>query len=310
MYLYACLNLVPMIKPQEYIDSITSELKVILADAQSTTKQQEKKLQEFFEKYPTALLPTLDGVEAQHSIFGSAVISQPRVKRNVSDFKPDFLIITWHSLGLFYNFIEIEASNKKFLRKDGEPTSSFTQAYNQLKHWKNNQFDAISEYVKFLKKHLFTDAFNWTEDKKISYNYILVYGFSKELKSAKEGKKDVVLSYFQGNERLCTYSRIQENIGYHGRPLFSVKWDYKSKKFQAIGVAPFNFYDPFYWSELHLVQNKDAVVQSSSIFDQDEKTKLIDKMAKLDSMSYSEILELNHTSEGSFSIQTFKDLDI
>src|ERR1017187_2563456 len=113
-----------MTEIKDYLSEVRDKLISLLNSQKDSVNNNEKKVQNFFEKYPTVLLPTLDDVEANYSIYGGLVISQPRFKSFEKDRQPDFLVVTSNSLNLYFNFIELEDPSKKiFNEREQKPTT-------------------------------------------------------------------------------------------------------------------------------------------------------------------------------------------
>jgi hypothetical protein len=100
--------------------------------------EDESKFQNFFELNPSFV----PGARDEFSIMGqsghephlSCLITQPKISGLIKRI-PDFMWLANDSVYFSPVIIEIEAPSKKCFRKDGNPTSEFTQARNQLEEW-------------------------------------------------------------------------------------------------------------------------------------------------------------------------------
>ena len=96
----------------------------------------ERKIQSFLEKHP-AMVPghsTPSGISGHYPLH-CCLITQP-VLPGMPSYTPDFMWIARHSGGWFPTLIEIEKPGKKLFTKKGDQTSHFSQACNQLNHWR------------------------------------------------------------------------------------------------------------------------------------------------------------------------------
>src|SRR5580698_5435064 len=106
-------------------------------------------------------MPAIADVEANYSVYGRLMISQPRLKSYKGDTQPDFLIVTSNSLNLYFNFIELEDANKKIFRSSGnELSTDFQHAYHQLIQWCSYNNGEVQDYCNHLVNSLFKDNFD------------------------------------------------------------------------------------------------------------------------------------------------------
>ena len=277
-----------MIPTKVYLDQISQELSTILS--KSKDGRNEDALHEFFEKYPVALLHAIDDVPANYHIYCGCVISKPTIKSLDGDRQPDFLIITSNSLNLYFNFIEIESSDKTIFRSsDQSVTADFSQAYNQLKQWSSFDNDEIKDYCNSLLDSLFKDNYDSRTVKKHHYNYILVYGSFEEIENYGKRYNDILQSYFEAkNLHHCTYSRIKNDFRFYPQ-LFTVKKDQKLNKFEAIGFVPIKHYGFDEWMNFHNISGKSELVVQTNLLTDEEKKILIDEITHWDAKSYQQI---------------------
>jgi len=277
----------------EYFDKVKLDLKTLINERRSAPDKKERLIQSFFEQNPSSCLSCLAGVESQYRVFGQLIIAQPSIKSLDGDRRPDFLIVTWDSLNLYFNFIEIEDPSKLIFAQSGLNLSNdFNQAFGQLKQWKSFQNDEVKEYCARLLTSLFYENFNNTRDKYLNYNYILVYGFSDEV-SAKGPRFNALLQdYFkEANVHHCTYSRLLANIRDEAG-MFTVKKDSGENNFYAVSMSPFRKYGPDEWSDFHNIVGKQIVVEHADYLTKEEKGKLISEINDLDGKTVKEIHRL------------------
>jgi len=270
-----------------YLDQINYELSAILSQSNG---RNEDILHQFFEKYPVALLSAIDDVPANYHIYCGCIISKPNIKSLDGDRQPDFLVVTSNSLNLYFNFIEIESSDKKIFRSsDQSVTAEFSQAYNQLKQWSSFENDEIKNYCNDLLDSLFKDNYDSRTIKRHHYNYILVYGSVEEI--ADHGKRcnDVLQSYFDAkNLHHCTYSRIKKNVRFYPQ-LFTVRKDQKLNKYKAIGFVPIKHYGIDEWMNFHNIHGKADLILETDLLNEELKKTLIEEIAIWDAKTYQQV---------------------
>ncbi|WP_221452981.1 Shedu anti-phage system protein SduA domain-containing protein [Pedobacter cryoconitis] len=291
-----------------YNQKIKQGLENLINSSIDKNKLIERELQAYFEQHPSAILGALSGVESNHNIYGNLVISQPQIKDFTGDRKPDFLVVTYNSLQLFFNFIEIESPNKSiFNGTKVELHGDFTHAYNQLKQWTANEA-SIKLHCQYLQDHLFKGNFNEAR-KTIKFNYILVYGHQDQLTQTPSTRSTELLNtYFDRNLHFCTYSRVLRDFpGTFG--MFSVKRNAEDDTFKAIGMVPFTNYGSDEWSDFHNVTGKvDVVLQNPDLTDK-QKSKLILQIEELDKKSITEIHKMVSEEPPSEFGEDLDDLD-
>lgn len=274
-----------------YSAMVKDDLTKLITEVMETSGNQEKKIQQFFEEYPSALRGALEAIPSSHQIFGNIIISQPRLKGLKGDRQPDFLIVTWNSLNLFFNFIEIEDPKKKIIAYPNVAlTGNFTQAFGQLKQWHAMESEEVREYCNELKITLFKENFN-INDKRSNYNYILILGHSEEFRSYDARYNDFLQNYIRPPFFHCTYSRVIKNY-YTGFALLSVKKDSKTNLFKAIGMTPFLRYSTDEWSDFHNVSDKAEIISKSPFIMATQKIRLIKEIEKLDNLSLEKITQI------------------
>jgi hypothetical protein len=136
-----------------------------------------------------------------HAPFPAAVISQP-VLPDLTCRIPDFMWIAKNSVAIYPNLIEIEAPNKRWFTKAGQPSADLTQAQDQLTQWKSWFAEPLNA-ARF--KELYQIEHDFLPLKPI---YILIYGRREEAnRSRQHSKKRVHMD--RPDEILMTFDRLQ-----------------------------------------------------------------------------------------------------
>ncbi|MDB5087004.1 MAG: hypothetical protein JWR09_998 [Mucilaginibacter sp.] len=281
----------------DYLKDSIIGLKTLVSDQEKSNVKDEPAIQKYFEQYPSTLLGALCGVSNNSKVEGNLIISQPRIKSQVRDRQPDFLIITGNSLQVFFNFIEIEAPTKKiFHEKKYELSKDFFLSHSQLMQWRSFEHSVISDYCNFTVNTLFANSGHFKTNRTHYYNFILLYGNSDEvLRKNDPTYTSLLLSQFKDEIQHVTYSRLISDPLFH-QPLITVKKRANVNQFEAIGMDPIKYYDYWRWSDHHNISCKQALIKSSAYLKDNEKTVLIEKITAYDKLSSEEILKLENRS--------------
>lgn len=168
-------------------------------------EQQEKDFQQFLERHP-CMLPWLYGEigRGAHGMFPNALISQP-VLAGLSSKRPDFMWIASDSGSVYVVMIEIEHPKKPWATRSGQPSSTFTQAQNQLKDWQNWFADPLNE-ERFKKDYQIPS--NYLHSHSFEQVYLLIYGRRSDpsLTNAVNKKRRLLQN---SNEIFMTYDRLK-----------------------------------------------------------------------------------------------------
>lgn len=159
---------------EPYSAAVFNEWQELLA-----SDPEESGVHAFLELHP-AMIPGGSGdigPGGHHGSDFSAVFTKPRLKGQGRDFEPDFMWVT-RSTGLITPvLIEIEEPSKRWFRKDGRPTSEFTEAHDQLNDWR-------SWFKMDANKALFRSTFliegELFLDRPIEPQFVLIYGRQSE----------------------------------------------------------------------------------------------------------------------------------
>ncbi|MFE1781327.1 Shedu anti-phage system protein SduA domain-containing protein [Streptomyces sp. NPDC059506] len=142
---------------------------------------EEDKVQRFLELHPS-MIPGGSGDIGPGGHHGSdmgAVFRRPKLIGRGRTFEPDFMWITRSSGLITPILIEIEKPSKRWFRKDGRPTSEFTQARDQLNDWR-------SWFARDGNQAIFRETFLFLGDKyknrPLEPQFVLIYGRESEFK--------------------------------------------------------------------------------------------------------------------------------
>lgn len=182
-----------------YADARNRQYKNLLDNAKS-----ESELQSFFEENPSFVPGAwTPGTKSGHYPLHCALISQPKLQGSITRI-PDFMWIATHSAGWYPTIIEIESPFKKIFKSNGQPTSDFTQARNQLEQWKT-WFNNPSNLLQFLEQYQIPDYMR--NERQMKLHMILIYGRRKEFDSDAKKSKDR-LSLLPDGMELMSYDRL------------------------------------------------------------------------------------------------------
>src|SRR3984957_2362503 len=118
---------------ETYYDKVLGEWYSLLSD-----EPEEEAVQNFLELHPS-MVPGGSGdvgPGGHHGAAIGAVFRRPKLIGEGRTFEPDFMWVTRSSGLITPILIEIEKPTKRWFRKDGRPTSQFTEAHDQLNDWR------------------------------------------------------------------------------------------------------------------------------------------------------------------------------
>lgn len=156
---------------------------MVLADWYRLLSQdpEEDEVQRFLELHPS-MVPGGSGDIGPGGHHGSdmgAVFRRPKLIGSGRTFEPDFMWVTRSSGLITPILIEIEKPSKRWFKKDGRPTSNFTDARDQLNDWR-------SWFARGGNQSLFRDTFlcfgDKYHDRPLEPQYVLIYGRELEFK--------------------------------------------------------------------------------------------------------------------------------
>jgi hypothetical protein len=192
------LNGPPPLSWSEYEAIVTREWGDLLL---SDLCGNERAVQTMLERHPCLIPGPFGPGGTGHAPFPAAVISQP-VLPDLTCRIPDFMWIAKNSVAIYPNLIEIEAPNKRWFTKAGQPSADLTQAQDQLTQWKSWFAEPLNA-ARF--KELYQIEHDFLPLKPI---YILIYGRREEAnRSRQHSKKRVHMD--RPDEILMTFDRLQ-----------------------------------------------------------------------------------------------------
>lgn len=159
---------------EQYSDRALSDWYSLLSQ-----EPEEDEVQRFLELHPS-MIPGGSGdigPGGHHGSELSAVFRRPNLIGGGRVFQPDFMWVTRSTSLVTPILVEIEKPSKRWFRRDGRPTSEFTEAHDQLNDWR-------SWFARDGNKALFREKFlilgEKYEDRPLEPQYVLVYGRESE----------------------------------------------------------------------------------------------------------------------------------
>jgi hypothetical protein len=193
----------PMALPwEQYSDKALASWYSLLSE-----NPEEDAVQRFLELHPS-MIPGGSGDIGPGGHHGSdlgSVFRRPRLIGEGRSFEPDFMWVTRSSSLLTPILIEIEKPSKRWFKKDGRPTSSFTEAHDQLNDWR-------SWFARDSNRALFRETFLLLGDKytdrPLEPQYVLIYGRESEFKPGGGHANPRELRYKRDQQRAADESFI------------------------------------------------------------------------------------------------------
>jgi Domain of unknown function (DUF4263) len=159
---------------EQYYDRALSDWYLLLS-----REPEEDEVQRFLELHPS-MIPGGSGDIGPGGHHGSdmgAVFRRPNLIGAGRSFQPDFMWVTRSTSLITPILVEIEKPSKRWFRRDGRPTSEFTEAHDQLNDWRS-WFARDGNRALFRERFLFlSEKF---EDRPLEPQYVLVYGRESE----------------------------------------------------------------------------------------------------------------------------------
>ena len=188
----------PHISVERYTEWCTEKLRELLCG-----DPDESEVQRFLEKHPW-LVPghSTPGSPSGHFPLHCSLITQPKLPGQ-HVFFPDFMWIATHSGAWFPTLIEIEKPGKRIYKRNGSPSSAFSQAQNQLNQWR-------SWFSKDANVAQFKDMYGIPEHmlrRQMNLHMILVYGRRSELDEQPELARQRG-SLLSGDAQLMSFDRL------------------------------------------------------------------------------------------------------
>ena len=162
----------PHISVDQYAEWCTENFRELLC-----SDPDESAVQEFLERHPW-LVPghATPGSPSGHFPLHCSLITQPRLPGQHVRY-PDFMWIATHTGAWFPTLIEIEKPGKRIYKRNGSPSSGFSQAQNQLNQWRS--WFTSSANVEQFKEMYGIPGYMLMRQMKL--HMILVYGRRSEL---------------------------------------------------------------------------------------------------------------------------------
>ncbi|MFJ7649158.1 Shedu immune nuclease family protein [Lysinibacillus sp. NPDC097279] len=249
-----------------YEKKVMDEYKILLKE----NADDERKFQEFFERNPS-LLPGAFGIfgNSGHAPYNNALITQPLLQGLTTKI-PDFLWLATDSLNIYPIFIEIEKPNKKWFRKNGQPTAEFTQAQSQLSEWKQWYDNPIHQSLFFQYYDIDREINN---GRVVKPQYVLIYGSSiNEFEGKPElNRKRAHLP--RENEVYMTFDRLTPEF----KARNTITCQVKDRNYLAKYVAPTFELGPLYAKQLNRISKKVEAI-NNSLIDEERKGFLVSRI--------------------------------
>jgi Domain of unknown function (DUF4263) len=159
---------------EQYSDRVLSEWYLLLSK-----EPEEAEVQRFLELHPS-MIPGGSGDIGPGGHHGSdmgAVFRRPDLIGAGRAFQPDFMWVTRSTSLVTPILVEIEKPSKRWFRRDGRPTSEFTEAHDQLNGWRS-WFARDGNNALFRERFLFLGE--KYEDRPLEPQYVLIYGRESE----------------------------------------------------------------------------------------------------------------------------------
>lgn len=178
-----------------YHDKVLAEWYSLLSG-----EPEEEEVQHFLELHPS-MIPGGSGDVGPGGHHGSdvgGVFRRPRLGGEGRTFEPDFMWVTRSSSLITPILIEIEKPAKRWFRKDGRPTSQFTEAHDQLNDWR-------AWFAREGNKSIFRQTFlllkeKW-EDRPLDPQFLLIYGRESEFQFGGGHENPRALRYKRDQQR-------------------------------------------------------------------------------------------------------------
>jgi hypothetical protein len=278
----------------EYYKNLKERFTQIITVEKAPKTFNEGVMHDFFVKNPTCLLGTVMNNKVDgYYIYGDSVFSKISIG-NWEQRVPDFIIITYNSAEITFNFIEIEAVNRKIFNGQNDFTADFNHSFTQLEDWKRLFPANLDEMTRKMVVSCFSDLGVYDGARAINAKYILVYGSSDEYKGHEIKMQRLNQKFQNAGFHYISYDRLVNNFVIE-RGVYTLKYNSSSGGFQTIGWTPYLNYPIGRRRSFGRLENKIDLVNKSEYHDEKQKEILIDSITKLDSTS---IISLNESDLG------------
>ncbi len=275
-----------------YYKEIKKQFSGLIEEEKKSLVFNENKIHKFIEDNPTCILASvMNGMVENYNIYGSSIFSKIPIggwERRV----PDFILITYNSVEITFNLIEIEAPNRKIFTGANDFTSEFNHSYTQLEDWKRLFPSNSTEMVDKMVVSCFSDLGVFDGTRAINAKYILVYGSSDEYNGIQLKKHRLNQKFSNSEFYFISYDRLIRNFVTESA-IFTLKYNSLSGGFKVIGWMPFLKYPLGRRREFGRIENKAELISDSHFLSKLEKEYLIDKIEELDKLSIQELEKLD-----------------
>lgn len=273
---------------ETYYKEIKMKFKELIEEEKKALTFNEARIHKFIVENPTCILATVMNEKVEnYNIYGSAIFSKIQFgnwERRV----PDFIIITYNSVEITFNFIEIEAPNRKIFTITNDFQADFNHSFTQLEDWKRLFPVNSSEMVSKMVVSCFSDMGVYDGTRAINSKYILVYGSSDEYFDNHLKKQRLNQKFSNSGFYFISYDRLTRSF-ITEKAVFSLNYDSTNGGFKAIGWTPFLKYPIGRRREFGRIGNKKELIKESCFLNNEEKNYLIDQIELLDKKSMIEI---------------------
>jgi hypothetical protein len=178
---------------------VASEFETLL-----NTNSSEQQIQDFFEENPRYL----PQAGFYHNGLRSSVVVSKLPLQN--DFVTDFAYMSENSQEILVVCIELEKPDKKIFRRDGNFTSEFHQAKQQVVDWNYWAQTNRSEALKYFGKLAMAINPKWLD---VSLQSILVYGRRSEISNRKRQERwSAEAALLPRSIQIMTYDRLLDSM--------------------------------------------------------------------------------------------------
>jgi len=266
---------------EDYYNKVKEDFKQIIGEEKRAQTYNEKKIHDFIDKNPTCLLSLVMNNQVDgYSIYGSSIFSKISIgswEKRV----PDFIIITYNSVSITFNLIEIEAPNRKIFTEQNDFTADFNHSLTQLEDWKRLFTNNSNGMEKKMVIDCFSDMGIHNGARAINSKYFLVYGSSEEYNNHETKTKRLNQKFDNASFYYSSYDRLLRNF-VNERGIYTLKYNSESGLFKAIGWTPYLKYSVDRRKYFGKIENKENLVKTSNYHNEEQKEELIASIRKLD----------------------------
>ena len=266
---------------EQYYKTIKDQFSALIEREKVADRFGENTVHAFIEKHPLCLLGTvmnnkIDG----YYLYGDCIFSKISFgtwERRV----PDFIIITYNSVEVVFNFIEIEAPNRKIFNGQSDLTADFNHSFTQLEDWKRLFPTNSLEMERKMVASCFSDMGIYDGARAVKAKYILVYGSSDEYRKDEIKAQRLLEKFSNAGFHFMSYDRLIRQFVLE-RGIYTVKFNRESGGFKAVGWAPYLNYGINRRRSFGRLENKVMLANESTVLTDEQKGKLSEQILRLD----------------------------